>query len=95
MSGWTLKLAARVAADPGSGEKGGELSLSLHRIYPQAGGARYRADRVPVDYQTIVTPAQLDEWIMRIDAAPVVSAGYRNHRAGPDAGAARRHRVFG
>ncbi|MEO5655507.1 MAG: DNA polymerase I [Nitrosospira sp.] len=68
-----FKTWLRELRDPGSGEKGGELSFSLTRTYPQASAGEARADRVPVDYQTIVTPAQLDEWIMRIDAAPVVS----------------------
>ncbi len=68
-----FKTWLRELRDLGSGEKGGELSLSLARTYPQASAGEIRADRVPVDYQTIVTPAQLDEWVMRIDAAPVVS----------------------
>lgn len=68
-----FKTWLRELRDPGSGEKGGEFSLSLTRTYPQAGAGEVRADRVPADYQTIVTSAQLDEWIMRIDAAPVVS----------------------
>ena len=68
-----FKTWLRELRDAGSGEKGGELSLSLTRTYPQARAGEVRADRAPVDYQTIVTPAQLDEWVMRIDAAPVVS----------------------
>ena len=68
-----FKTWLRELRDVGSGEKGGELSLSLNRTYPQASVGEVRADRAPVDYQTIVTPAQFDEWVMRIDAAPVVS----------------------
>jgi DNA polymerase I len=68
-----FKTWLRELRDVGSGEKGGELSLSLTRTYPQASAGEVRTDRAPVDYQTIITPAQLDEWVMRIDAAPVVS----------------------
>ena len=52
----------------GGGTFPSPTGLSGRRVRIEA-----RSDRVPVDYQTIVTPAQLDEWIMRIDAAPLVS----------------------
>jgi DNA polymerase-1 len=66
-----FKTWLRELRDLGSGEKGNDLFLA--RSYQPASASEMRSDRLPVDYQTIVTQAQLDEWVMRIAAAPVVS----------------------
>lgn len=51
----------------------GEKSVLSATGYQAAGANQQAADMMPVDYQTILTQSQLDEWIMRINAAPLVS----------------------
>jgi DNA polymerase I len=44
-----------------------------HADSPLTAGYQKRPDEVQVDYETILTPSQLEEWIIRLNAAPLVS----------------------
>ncbi|SFN91978.1 DNA polymerase I [Nitrosospira briensis] len=56
--------------EPGGKEQGSAIPATRYekgvtdRLYPEP---------VRADYQTILTPSQLDEWVMRLDTAPLVS----------------------
>ncbi|MDQ3186565.1 MAG: DNA polymerase I [Pseudomonadota bacterium] len=56
--------------ETGLRERGSALSVTG---YQKANTDQRSADIVPADYQTILTQSQLDEWVTRINAAPLVS----------------------
>ncbi|MDN5836780.1 MAG: DNA polymerase I, partial [Nitrosospira sp.] len=53
-----------------SGERG---NAPIATGYRKADADQEPVDSSPADYQTILTRSQLDEWVMRIHAAPLVS----------------------
>ena len=56
---------------PGSENNNATPSTSNHPgLTPRR---QISVESAPIDYQTILTQSQLDEWITRIDAAPIVS----------------------
>ncbi|MEO6561898.1 MAG: DNA polymerase I [Nitrosospira sp.] len=59
--------------EAGIGDSGERGNASSATRYQSAGGDRGSSGTVSVDYRTIFTSSQLDEWITCINAAPLVS----------------------
>ncbi len=59
--------------EAGLGDSGGRGNAPSATGYQTADTDRRSSDTVPADYRTIFTQPQLDDWITRINAAPLVS----------------------
>jgi DNA polymerase-1 len=69
---WLRELRQQsLTGERGKGDERGEQGAPADALV----GAGYPkdADEVQVDYETILTPSQLEEWITRLTAAPLVS----------------------